>query len=115
MTDDQLPEPAVGAAHLQLTQPGDDHDVAEWEAAAAVLRKARRLTDEDDDALVWMRLARTTLDGISVTPLGTPADLDGLTTAGRPTRAGGWDIRSHVADPDARLANEHARVDLDGG
>ncbi|MDH2413688.1 methylmalonyl-CoA mutase family protein [Nocardioides sp. CER19] len=103
-------------AHLQLAQPEDDHGVAEWEAAAAgVLRKSRRLTEEDADALVWDKLARTTLDGIAVTPLGTPADLEGLTTAGRPTRAGAWDIRSFVADPDAELANESALADLDGG
>ena len=36
-----------------------------------MLRKARRLTDEDDDALVWEKLTRTTLDGIGITPLGT--------------------------------------------
>jgi methylmalonyl-CoA mutase len=116
MTDDQLPEPALAAAHLQLAQPGDDHGVAEWEAAAAgVLRKARRLTDTDADALAWEKLARRTLDGITVTPLGTPRDLEGLTTAGRPTRAGAWDIRSYVSDPDPKAANESARVDLDGG
>ena len=116
MTDDQLPEPVLAAAHLRLAQPGDDHDVAEWEAAAAgVLRKARRLGDDDADALAWEKLARTTLDGITVTPLGTPGDLEGLTTAGRPTRTGAWDIRSSVSDPDPRLANESARVDLDGG
>jgi methylmalonyl-CoA mutase len=103
-------------AHLNLAQPEDDHVVAEWEAAAAaVLRKTRRLTDEDDDALVWDKLGRTTLDGIAVTPLGTPTDLEGLVTAGRPTRAGAWDIRSHVSDPDAKLANESVLADLDGG
>ena len=103
-------------AHLQLAQPEDDHSVAEWEAAAAgVLRKARRLTDEDADSLVWDKLARSTLDGISVTPLGTSTDLAGLTTAGRPTRTGAWDIRSLVSDPDAKVANENALVDLDGG
>jgi methylmalonyl-CoA mutase len=103
-------------AHLQLAQPEDDHSVAEWEAAAAgVLRKARRLAEEDPDALVWERLARPTLDGISVTPLGTPHDLAGLRTAGRPTRAGAWDIRALVSDADARVANENALVDLDGG
>ncbi|WP_240044430.1 methylmalonyl-CoA mutase family protein, partial [Nocardioides albidus] len=33
----------------------------------------------------------------------------------RPTRGGAWDIRSLVADPDAKRANEAALVDLDGG
>ena len=90
MTDD-----SSRAAHLQLAQPEDDHDVAEWEAAAAgVLRKSRRLRDEDPDSLVWQKLGRPTLDGITVTALGTPADLEGLTTDGRPTRAGAWDIRA---------------------
>lgn len=115
MTDDQLSEPGP-AAHLRLAQPADDHSVAEWEAAAAgVLRKSRRLTDEDADGLVWERLARTTLDGIAVTPLGTPADLERLRTAGRPTRAGAWDVRAHVGDLDEKLANESALADLDGG
>jgi methylmalonyl-CoA mutase len=50
-----------------------------------------------------------------VTPLGTPADLEGLATSGRPTRAGAWDIRALVDDPDARLANEGALADLAGG
>lgn len=104
------------ADSLALAQPEDDHSVTEWEAAAAaVLRKSRRLTDEDPDSRVWDKLARTTLDGIRVTPLGTPADLEGLTTAGRPTRAGAWDVRVHVSEPDARAANELALADLDGG
>jgi methylmalonyl-CoA mutase len=60
-------------------------------------------------------LARTTLDGIAVTPLGTPEDLEGRSTAGRPTRSGAWDIRAHLSDPDARRANESALADLDGG
>jgi len=103
-------------AHLDLAQPDDDHSVSEWEAAAAgVLRKARRLTDADADSAVWDKLTRTTLDGIGVTPLGLPADLEGRSTAGRPTRTGAWDIRSLIADPDAKRANESALVDLDGG
>jgi methylmalonyl-CoA mutase len=73
---------------ISLAQPEDAHDQQEWEAAAAaVLRKAGRLTDEDPDALVWDKLTRTTLDGIGISPLGTPALLDGLRTAGRPTRS----------------------------
>lgn len=108
MTDD--------AGTLALADEADRHTREEWEAAAAaVLRKSRRLTDEDPDAKVWDKLTRTTLDGIPVTPLGTPDLLDGLRTAGRPTRAGAWDIRAHLAGADARLLNEHALVDLDGG
>ncbi len=107
---------ADAANSLALAQPEDQHGRDEWEAAAAaVLRKARRLTDEDADAAVWDTLTHTTLDGIPVTPLGTPDLLDGLQTSGRPTRAGAWDIRARLAGADAKLLNEHALVDLDGG
>ncbi len=107
---------ADAANSLALAQPEDQHGRDEWEAAAAaVLRKARRLTDEDPDAAVWDKLTHTTLDGITITPLGTPDLLDGLQTSGRPTRAGAWDIRARLAGADAKLLNEHALVDLDGG
>lgn len=111
-----MTDPLTDGEKLALAQPQDDHSVAEWEAAAAaVLRKARRMADDDPDSLVWDRLARTTLDDITVTPLGTPGLLDGLATSGRPSRVGAWDIRSLVSDPDAKLANEAALLDLDGG
>ena len=56
-----LPEPEAlepDQGSLDLAAPEDRRDraqgKAEWEAAAAaVLRKARRLTDEDADELVW--------------------------------------------------------------
>ena len=107
---------ADAASPLALAQPEDRHSREEWEAAtAAVLRKTRKLSDEDPDAAVWGKLAHTTLDGIVVTPLGTPDLLDGLQTSGRPTRAGAWDIRARLAGAEAKLLNEHALVDLDGG
>ncbi len=107
-------EPEQGA--LDLAQPEDRHDRAAWEAAAAaVLRKARRLTDEDDDARVWDELSRTTLDGITVTPLGTPDDVADPRTHGRPTRAGEWDIRAFAAAGDAKAVNEEVLVDLENG
>ena len=80
-----------------------------------MLRKSGRLTDEDADAAVWTKLARTTLDGISVAPIGTPADLEGLVTAGRPTREGAWDIRAQYDGPDAKAVNEAILADLNGG
>ncbi len=80
-----------------------------------MLRKSGRLTDEDADAAVWTKLARTTLDGISVAPIGTPADLEGLVTAGRPTREGAWDIRAQYDGSDAKAVNEAILADLNGG
>lgn len=107
-------EPEQGS--LDLASPEDRWTIADWEReAAAVLRKGRRLTDEDADDLVWQKLTRTTLDGIGVTPLGTAALLEDLETSGRPTRQGDWDIRAHVDARDAKRAHEEALVDLDGG
>ena len=111
-------EPDQGT--LALAAPEDWRDraegKAEWEAAAAaVLRKARRLGEGDADGLVWDKLTRTTLDGIGITPLGTPELLDGLVTAGRPTRRGAWDIRAHLAVTDAKKGNETLLTDLEGG
>ena len=107
-------EPEQGS--LALASPEDTHGRAEWEeAAAAVLRKARRLTDEDEDAQVWQKLTRPTLDGIGVTPLGTRDLLDDLQTSGRPTRGGAWDIRAHLGVVDAKAAHEEAMTDLENG
>lgn len=108
MTD---PEGALGLAHAD-----DAWTQADWErAAAAVLRTSRRLREDDPDSLVWERLTRRTLDGIEITPLGTPRSLEGVSTAGRPARAGDWDVRSLVERGPEKLLNEAALVDLDGG
>jgi len=107
-------EPEQGT--LDLAAPEDRHDRAEWEtAAAAVLRKARRLGEDDPDDLVWARLTRTTLDGIGVTPLGTPEQLEGLVSAGRPTRLAEWDIRAHLRVGDEQADNQTLLTDLEGG
>ncbi|GAB3770663.1 methylmalonyl-CoA mutase [Nocardioides ginsengisegetis] len=107
-------EPDQGS--LRLASPEDDWSVTDWErSTAAVLRKSRRMTDEDPDDLVWQKLTRTTLDGIAVTPLGTPDLLQDLQTSGRPERSGDWDIRAHLSGADAKAANEAALVDLNGG
>lgn len=107
-------EPEQGS--LDLADEQDRWSRADWEkATAAVLRKARRLGDDDPDDAVWTTLTRRTLDGIDVAPLGTPDDLDGLATAGRPDRAGDWDIRAHLVVRDAKAANETALVDLTNG
>ena len=87
-------------AHLSLAV-GQDHDISEWEqAAAAVLRKARRLTDDDPDDAVWAELSHSTLDGISITPLGTPALVADLPDPVRPpARGAGWDVRGAARRP----------------
>lgn len=104
--------------NLRLAGPEDTWSLSDWEAeAATVLRKSRRLGEDDPDARVWDKLTRTTLDGIAITPLGRAADLEGLATAGRPTRVGAWDIRAHLTAPGvaAAAANETALADLEGG
>lgn len=114
LTEPEELEPEQGT--LRLASPDDDHDAAAWEAAtAAVLRKSRRLGEDDPDTAVWAALTRTTLDGIDVAPIGSAADLEGLVTSGRPTRATDWDIRAHISGPDAAAANEAMLVDLDNG
>ncbi|HEY3528616.1 MAG TPA: methylmalonyl-CoA mutase family protein [Nocardioides sp.] len=102
-------QPEQGA--LRLAAPEDDATRADWEkAAAAVLRKGGRLTDDDSDDAVWAALTRTTYDGIPVPPLGTPDLLDDLVTSGRPTRTGDWDIRVPLHEPDGT-----ALPDLENG
>lgn len=101
---------------LRLVGDDDAYDAAAWEAAAAaVLRKSRRLGDDAPDSDVWQVLTRTTLDGIAVPPIGQPADLEGLTTSGRPTRSGAWDVRTQVEVVDAKAANEAVLQDLENG
>jgi methylmalonyl-CoA mutase len=107
-------QPAEGS--LRLVGDADSYDVHAWEAAtAAVLRKARRLGEDAPDSDVWAALTRTTLDGIAVPPIGQPADLDGRTTSGRPTRAGAWDVRTQVEVVDDKAANEAVLQDLENG
>ncbi len=103
-------------AHLSLSE-GQDHDVSEWEeAAAAVLRKARRLSEDDPDDAVWAKLTRTTLDGIGISPLGTPALVEDLPDPVRPpARGDGWDVRALLADPDAKASHDAALTDLENG
>lgn len=103
-------------ASEQISVPlaeGADHDVAAWEkATAAVLRKSKKLSDDAPNTEVWSKLSTTTIDGISITPLGTPAITEGLEDPGLPGRApytrgsgagrpelDGWDIRAWFTDP----------------
>ncbi|HYI54903.1 MAG TPA: hypothetical protein VEX57_13115, partial [Microlunatus sp.] len=93
-------------AHLLLAD-GQEHTVAEWEKlAAAVLRKVRRLGEDDPDNAVWDELTRSTLDGIDIPPLGTPALVADLPDPVRPpARGDGWDVRGLLADPDTSASN----------
>lgn len=97
-------EPEQGT--LALADPADRYGKVDWEsAAAAVLRKARRLREDEPDHAVWDKLTRTTYDGIGVPPLGRPADLEGIVTDGRPTRTSAWDVRVvATGDPAQALA-----------
>ncbi|KRE92887.1 methylmalonyl-CoA mutase [Nocardioides sp. Soil774] len=107
-------QPAEGT--LRLVGEHDTYDAGAWEAAtAAVLRKARRLSEDAPDSDVWSALTRTTLDGIAVAPIGQQSDLDGLATAGRPQRAGAWDVRTQVEVIDDKAANEAVLQDLENG
>ncbi|HET6165599.1 MAG TPA: methylmalonyl-CoA mutase family protein [Marmoricola sp.] len=110
-----MTSPADQADQIALAA-GPAHTRADWEKiAAGVLRKAHKLTADDADDLVWSRLTRTTLDGIGIPPLGTPAALDELQTSGRPGRAGEWDVRAWFADPDPKATAADIQTDLDNG
>ncbi|MGZ8738889.1 MAG: methylmalonyl-CoA mutase family protein, partial [Nocardioides sp.] len=104
------------SAHLPLAQ-GQEHAVAEWEKlAAAVLRKARRLDDDAPDDAVWSELTLSTLDGIDITPLGTPDLVAELPDPVRPpARGDGWDVRALLGDPDAQASHAAALTDLENG
>ena len=107
---------------------GFDHEVAEWEkATAAVLRKTKRLGDDAPDADVWELLTTTTLDGITVPPLGTPETARDVPDPGLPGQApftrgavverelDGWDVRAWFTDPDVDRTAEHVVTDLENG
>ncbi|GAA3515805.1 methylmalonyl-CoA mutase family protein [Aeromicrobium panaciterrae] len=107
---------------------GTSHTSAEWEKeTAAVLRKSRRLGEDAPDADVWDVLATTTLDGITVSPLGTPSLTAGLPDPGLPGQApftrgstatrdlDGWDVRAWFADPDVERTKQDVVTDLENG
>jgi methylmalonyl-CoA mutase len=107
-------EPAQGSLALSLDGPGATR--TDWEkAAAAALRKTGRLRDGEPDEAVWEKLTRTTLDGIPLSPLGTPALTDDVGGSARPTAPGGRDIRVELRGDDPKQLNAEALADLDGG
>jgi len=116
-----------GSVDVPLSK-GLEHTQDEWEqATAAVLRKARKLADDAPDSDVWGKLATTTLDGIAVTPLGTPSLTRELPDGGLPgqapftrgsvatTELEGWDVRAWFADPDADRTAKDVVTDLENG
>ncbi|EFQ82542.1 putative methylmalonyl-CoA mutase, small subunit [Aeromicrobium marinum DSM 15272] len=116
------PDPTVPLAD------GLDATREQWEkATAAVLRKSRRLADDAPDGDVWTELTSTTLDGIAVSPLGTPAETADLPDPGLPGQAPftrgtaaarehqAWDIRAWFTDPDGDRTAEHVMTDLENG
>jgi methylmalonyl-CoA mutase len=122
-----LMAPDPSAVDVPLSQ-GLEHSLDEWErASAAVLRKSRRLSDDADDSEVWATLATTTLDGISVTPLGTPSLSAELPDGGLPGQApftrgatatrelDGWDVRAWFTDPDVERTARDVVTDLENG
>ncbi|WP_030485049.1 methylmalonyl-CoA mutase family protein [Nocardioides aequoreus] len=103
-------------ARLMLSE-GFAHTRDDWEAAAAaVLRKARRLGEDDPDSGVWAALTRRTLDGLDVPPLGSAELVADLPAPVRPpARDAGWDVRAWLADPDPAAAARAALTDLENG
>jgi methylmalonyl-CoA mutase len=115
--------------HLSLLAGASrSHRREDWEKAAAdVLRKSGRMKDDDPDARVWEKLTRITLDGIEVAPLGIPELVAAVPEVGLPGQAPytrgtaltrpeeGWDVRAHLADPDAGQSAEDALTDLENG
>ena len=107
-------EPEQGTLALMLEGPAGTR--ADWEkAAAGVLRKAGRLREDEPDDAVWAELTGTTLDGVGISPLGTPALTDGVGSNARPTAPGGRDVRVELGGDDAKRLNAEALADLDGG
>lgn len=97
-------------------QTGPEASQLDWEkSAAAVLRKSGRIAEDQADSVVWEKLARRTLDGIEISPLGTPALLGDLVTGGRPTRVGSWDIRASYAETDGATLRDAILTDLENG
>lgn len=91
---------------------------ARWnEAAAEVVRKARRSSDDSDPVDAWAALATSTLENVTIPPLGTA---DRTSTPAPGVRAGrsdtlGWDIRPHLAGTDPQTVGSDALAELEGG
>jgi len=92
-----------------------------------VLRRAGRLAKDAPVESAWDTLARTTVEGLVIPPLGTPDRLAGRGGPVFDTAAifdvgsamarseSGWDIRSQLTDPDPVTAAAAAVADLENG
>ncbi|WP_353648312.1 methylmalonyl-CoA mutase family protein [Nakamurella sp. A5-74] len=118
------PEPRISTP-VELEPPTvTSGSYPQWiDAAAGVLRKAKRLPADSSELpadelapLVIKTLARTTGDGVLVPPLGRSSDVaDDLPAGRRSPRVGSWDIRSLVTVADPELAAATALAELEGG
>jgi len=118
------------SVHVPLADE-QEFGAADWEKATAqVLRKMRRLDESAPDSDVWTSLARRTLDGLDVTPLGTPGTstaakgVPGSAPFVRGARAAsapddeaviGWDVRAWFVDPDSDRTAKDVITDLENG
>lgn len=107
----------------------DNQRQAWLSAAAAVLRRAGRLTDEDADEQAFEVLSSSTIEGLPIEPLGAPLAPPKVGAAARDCDPGrppflrgagpavepGWDIRALLADPDPESAARSTSADLEGG
>jgi methylmalonyl-CoA mutase len=121
-----MPRMAADQPVVPLAE-GIEHDQSQWEkATAAVLRKTRRLAEDAPDSDVWSVLTTTTLDGLSITPLGTAEHVADLPETGLPGEAPytrgsgtadpeltGWDVRGWFTDPETKP--EDLATELENG
>ncbi len=117
----------MGSPPAAPTDPGADAWLA---AAAGVLRKAGRMTNDEPPERAWELLTTSTIDPVPVPPLGTPSLLTSIPgapiprpglpgeapfTRGAELPTGGWDIRAFLDDDDPVIAAGSALDDLNGG
>ncbi len=80
-----------------------------WEQQAAqVLRKARRLQPDSPDDQAWAALSATTVEGVTIPPLGVPGPSAWQWDDGRRRNGAGWATRPHIVGADPSVAAEAA-------
>lgn len=118
---------AEGVSAAAIVAPDGGHTA--WQAAAAaVARKSHRLASDAPDSDVSSRLARRTVSGMTIPPLGTPTLAAAASTrsalAADPGAApflrgsaasGSWSVRAAYRSSDAAATNTAILADLAGG